>query len=70
VVSAWAGAATKTPDATTAAAETMAANFFEIDKGVPFLVFIWDRARSYTARLPFKVTESNRHLNRCSGEIP
>jgi hypothetical protein len=49
--------------ATTAAAETTAASFFEIDKGVPFLVFIGDRARSYTARLLFKVTESD-HLRK------
>jgi hypothetical protein len=45
--------------ATTAAAETTAASFFEIDKGVPFLVIFGDRARSYTARLLFKVTESD-----------
>jgi hypothetical protein len=56
--SALAGVATANMLATTAAAETTAASFFEIDKGVPFLVFYGDRARSYTARLLVKVTES------------
>jgi hypothetical protein len=39
--SALAGVATANMLATTAAADTMAASFFEIDKGIPFLVFYW-----------------------------
>jgi hypothetical protein len=48
--SALAGVATANMLATTAAAETTAASFFEIDKGIPFLVFYGIREGYVTTR--------------------